>query len=256
MITKMLVKKDFLNQKIPAGASHTHLSAEFPLMVTDPAWNLQKGIQADYASVQFVVTGTMPANSVVYSQFYAGDRLLGTTTTGALGAYTNTNAVFNQTHALIKSADRVVVNLQCQQNTAYTVDAFLMLKEIVKNDYTIDSLFSDVDFQIGASVAATNPIVTTVTFKDSDGAAIAERGNAFIYTSSDANGETPASLGTAFSATAGTLVQQHTALRSFTAQTNATGVLTVTMTHNLGATFYLNVLANGKKWTSGAIVWT
>jgi hypothetical protein len=256
MITKMLVKKDFLNQKIPAGASNTDFTADFPLMVTDPAWNLQRGVDADYASVQFLVTGTMPAGSIVYSRFYAKDRLLGTTTTGALGAYTNTNVTINQTHALIKSADRVVITLQCQQNTAYTVDAFLMLKGITKYDEQLASLFSDVDFQIGASVAATNPIVTTLTFNDSDGAAIAERGNAFIYASSDANGETPASLDTAFSATAGTLVQQHTALRSFTAQTTAAGLLTVTMTHNVPATFYLNVFANGKKWTSGAIVWT
>ncbi len=257
MITKPLTRKDFLKQVIPVGTSTTDLIIEFPMMTTSPVFDLTSGPIADYGKVLCKVTGTMPANSVFKADFYNKDRLLGTTTTGALGAYTNTNFTFSHTHALIKAADKVILTLQCKQTTAaYTVDVFFTLEGITKYDEQLASVFSDVDFQIGASVAATNPIVTTLTFKDSEGAAIAERGNAFIYASSDANGETPASLGTAFAATAGTLVQQHTALRSFTAMTTAAGLLTVTMTHNIGATFYLNVFANGKKWTSGAITWT
>lgn len=250
MLLKMLNKKSNPQVKVPVGTGFTTLTAEFPVMHTEPAFNLQSGPTIDYAKLQFKVTGTMPATSVFHTEFYAGDSLLGTTTTGALGGYTNTNATLSQTHALIKSADRIVMTFHCKQTTtAYTVDAFFMTEMIVYPSAATD-LVDNINISIGAE--ALDAIPLTVQLYDENGAALAQRVLVKAWLSSDANGTTVQAV-TSDTISGGAIIAEPTAHGVWDILTSATGAFVLSPLIAGAATRYLTVSVNGKKWTSDVI---
>lgn len=253
MLTRILNKKSFGKVTVPVGTSTTDLVIDMPTMHTESAMDLQQGPMIDYVKLQFVVTGTMPAASVFLTQYYAGnscDRLLGTTTTGALGAYTNTNATISQTHALIKSADHVKATFQCKQTTtAYIVEAFVMTEEIVYPTAAED-LVGNINISIGTE--ALDAIPVTVQCYDEHGAALAERVLVQAWLSSDANGTTVQAV-TSDTIADGTIISEPVAHGVWTILTSATGAFTLSPLIAGAATRYLTVSINGKKWTSAVI---
>jgi len=255
MITKVINGKSFLQQTIGIGTGSQSFKEKFALQAMVPAMNLQAGKQVDYVEAFVKVTGTMPAGSTITADFYKGGVKMASSTSGALGPYTNTS--FTQQFACADIFDEVELTVNCKQTTTpYVVDIIASCREKVLNDHYVDSPVSSVAFQLGASVAAPANIDNLITFLDSQGVPVTERVNAIVYLSSDADGETPAAVSTTFSALAGQLLQQLTALQMFIAQSTAAGALQVRLNNHAGATFYLNVLINGKKFTSGAIVWS
>lgn len=254
MITKVLNSQSYIDKTVPVGTSFTSFAAKWGMPIMSVVMNTQSGKQVDYVEAFVKVTGTMPANSTVTAQFYREGKLLLTSTSGALGAYTNTS--FTQRFACLPIYDEVVITVNSKQTTtAYVVDVILTALEKIVNDHVIDSPVDDVSFQLGASVASPGNIDSTITFLDSQGAAVTEKVNCIVYTSSDAGGSTPDSAATTFSATAGDLLQLLTTRQMYIAQSTAAGLLTIRLNDAAG-TLYLNVLINGKKFTSGAITWT
>lgn len=255
MITKIVNSKSFLQQTIGIGTGSQSFRERFPLLAMTPVMNTQTGKQVDYVEAFVKITGTMPAGSTITADFYKGGVKMASSTSGALGPFTNTS--FTQRFACLDIFDEVEITANCKQTTSpYTVDIIFSCREKVLNDHYVDSPISNVVFALGPSVAGGGNIDNTITFLDSQGVPVTERVNGIVYLSSDANGETPTAVDTTFSALAGQLLQQLTALQMYIGQSTASGVLQLRLNNTAAKTVYINVLANGKKWTSGAVVWS
>ena len=109
----------------------------------------------------------------------------------------------------------------------------------------------------GASVAATNPIVTTIQLYDIAGVAIAAKTVVDVIVTTDATGDTPSALGVLALSADGKRLQVFTADTSAKFITDATGKLTVTMTKAAAGSLYVAaLLPNGKRVVSSIITWT
>lgn len=110
----------------------------------------------------------------------------------------------------------------------------------------------DADFTIGAEAA--NVINVSLQLKDVEDAAFEEATVLSFWLCSDPEGETPAAADTSVAATVGGLLEELTALTSYTAVTDVNGELAIDIEHSADASFYLTVvLPNGKKIVSGEI---